>query len=138
MKYSDTFYRKIDSICDIAITNIYTASKKDKKIVLSNIDVNNEDHMFLVNIGIIARDIFDWPIYFCGNIWNWFKLYRKTKKENRTYLRFLFPLEKKKTKNIIDSEEFLKFMTPLLKTVEEENITYGDIYKIYYSSEREL
>ena len=138
MEYNDTFYRKIDNICDIAITNIYTVSKKDKKIVLSNIDVNNKDHMFLVNIGIIARDILDWPIYFFGDIWTWFKLYRKTKRENKTYLRFLFPWKKKEINNIISSEEFLTFMMPILKTVEEENITYGDIYRLYYSSEREL
>lgn len=136
--HDNNFYQKIDNICDMAVTNIYTLSKGNQMITFENIDCDRDDHMFLVNIGLIARDIFGWPLYFYGSFWKWVKLFFRTKKENQTYLRYVWPWKRKRIKDTIDPDMFLNFMKPLLDTIEEEKVSYSTIYKIYYSSEREI
>lgn len=124
-------YEKIDALCEITLTNIYTKTKNSQEICLNNFDPKNEEHLFFLHIASMARDLFSKTLTInCGffkRLWINFKI-RKEK------IKF----EKSCSERYIDVPEILDFMRPLLKELLDDNLTYSDIYNLYYTNERDL
>lgn len=124
---TDEFYKQQDKIVEITLTNIYSLSKEKGKIVLTNFNPKDENHLFFFHVAMIVRDMFQYPIevdlgFFKTLLLNW-----KLRKHYVKVARY------RGVEKGIDVEEVLSFMRPTMNEMLGAGHTYADIYNDYYS-----
>lgn len=135
IKASDLF-REYDGLVGLTMLNIYTLSKENNVIRLYHFDRKNREHLFLLRVALIARDVYQFPIEVEGSWWDIFRLNWKIHKGFNKVKRY---------KPIVDSDEnklyakggicvpeILDFMRPDGKERLGDSFTFADIYTQYY------
>lgn len=120
-------FREYDGLVGLTMLNIYSLSKDIGTIRLINFDRKNKEHLYMLRVALIARDIYQMPIEIEGSWWDIFcinwkirKGFDKVKRANWAAVRgILVP-------------EVLDFMRPDGIQRLGENFTFADIYKQYY------
>ena len=122
-------YNKYDEIINITLVNLYTLSKEKNEIILSGIDRNNKDHLYVLRIALIAKDVYGFPLKIRTDFWNWLclnwrlrKLSRRVPKDRSNY-------------EVTSVDELLEFMYPYLKEYMGEEFKFGNIYDTFYGKE---
>jgi len=125
VRASDLF-REYDGLIGLTMLNLYTLTKDKKVIRLINFDRKNKEHLYLLRVALMARDIYGKPVEVGGSWWDIFCLNWK--------IRRGFEKVKRDKWNVfgIDTQKMLDFMRPDGIKRLGENFTFADIYKQYY------
>ena len=49
---------KYDEIINITMVNLYTLTKEKGTIIISDFDRKNKDHLFVIRIALMAKDVY--------------------------------------------------------------------------------
>ena len=60
-----------DEIINITMVNIYTLTKEKGTIIISDFDRKNKDHLFVIRVALMAKDVYGFPLKMRCNFWNW-------------------------------------------------------------------
>lgn len=128
---------KYDNIINVALVNIYTLSKEKEKIVLTNFDRKNKDHLLFLRVALLAKDIYNFPLSLDVNIIDSFVLNWKMRKLSRHVPR----VSKEEREGlvigqVVDVEGLAEFMYPFAKEfVDDKTFKFSHIYDEFYKGE---
>ena len=125
----DILYDKYDQAINATMVNLYTLSKEKEEIILENIDRNNKNHLLILRVAMIAKDIYNFQLKLKTNFWNWIVLNWRMRKLSRFVHR-----ERESDANV-DVDALVNFMTPVLQKAIEEDFNFSDIYDAFYKVE---
>lgn len=125
----DILYDKYDQAINATMVNLYTLSKEKGKIILENVDRNNKNHLLILRVAMIAKDVYNFQLKLKTNFWNWIVLNWRMRKLSRFVRR-----ERESDANV-DVDALVNFMTPVLQKAIEEDFNFSDIYDAFYKGE---
>jgi hypothetical protein len=125
----DILYDKYDQAINVVMVNIYTLTKEKGQIILENIDRNNKDHLLILRVAMIAKDVYNFQLKLKTGFWNWVVLNWRMRKLSRFVRR-----ERESDANV-DAKALIEFMTPVLREAIEEDFCFGNIYDAFYKGE---
>jgi hypothetical protein len=126
---TEELFNKYDEVINIIMVNLYTLSKDDKKIVLSGLDRKNRDHLLILRVALMAKDIYNYPLSLKIGFWDSLILNWKMRKLSRRVPR------EKKLDNEISIPELLEFMYPPVREYIGEDFKFSNIYNAFYRKE---
>lgn len=126
---TEELFNKYDEVINIIMVNLYTLSKDNRKIVLSGLDRKNRDHLLILRVALMAKDIYNYPLSLKIGFWDSLILNWKMRKLSRRVPR------EKKLDNEISIPELLEFMYPPVKEYIGENFKFSNIYNAFYRKE---
>lgn len=122
-------FNKYDEIINITMVNLYTLCKDTKTIVISGIDKKDKDHLFMLRVALLAKDIYNFPLKMRIGLWDWIVLNWKMRKLSRRVPRELEPGPG------VNVPELLEFMYPPIKSYMGEDFKFEHIYNQFYKGE---
>lgn len=125
----DILYDKYDQAINATMVNLYTLSKEKGEIILENIDRNNKNHLLILRVAMIAKDVYNFQLKLKTNFWNWIVLNWRMHKLSRFVRR-----ERESVANV-NVDALVNFMTPVLQKAIEEDFNFSDIYNAFYKGE---
>jgi hypothetical protein len=125
----DELYNLYDQAINSLMVNIYTLAKDKKEIILSHVDRKNKNHLLILRVALIAKDIYDSPLKIKTGFWNWAILNWRMKKLTKRITR-----EKNLDENV-KIDELIDFMSPVLREVIGTDFEFGHIYDAFYKGE---
>ena len=126
---TEELFNKYDEVINIIMVNLYTLSKDSRKIVLSGLDRKNRDHLLILRVALMAKDIYNYPLSLKIGFWDSLILNWKMRKLSRRVPR------EKKLDNEISIPELLEFMYPPVKEYIGEDFKFSNIYNAFYRKE---
>ena len=130
-KLEDNVYREYDGLVGLTMLNIYSKSKDDKTIRLVGFDRKNKEHLFILRVALLARDIYQMPLEIEGSWWNIFCLNWKLRKGFQRVNRYKNPFGNYHF-GVIFVPELLALMRPDGTARLGEDFSFADIYEAYY------
>ena len=124
-------YREYDGLVGLTMLNIYQMSKDDKVIRLVGFDRKNKEHLFILRVALLARDIYQMPLEIEGRWLNIFCLNWKLRKGFRKVNRYKCPFGFYHF-GVIFIPELLALMKPDGTARLGEDFSFADIYEAYY------
>ena len=121
-------YRNYDAMIATVLENIYEMS--DDTIRLYRFDHNNKNHMCVLRIALIARDLFQYPIEIDASWWDVFCLNWKLRKNFDKVKRFKLKCGKDAPKGINVLMLVDKFHT--ISDTVFGGVKFKEIYEAYY------
>lgn len=125
----DILYDKYDQAINVVMVNIYTLTKEKGQIILENIDRNNKDHLLILRVAMIAKDVYNFQLKLKTGFWNWVILNWRMRKLSRFIRR-----ERESDANV-DVDALVNFMTPILQEDIGKFFCFEDIYNAFYKGE---
>ena len=125
----DVLYDKYDQAINATMVNLYTLSKEKGKIILENIDRNNKNHLLILGVAMIAKDVYHFQLKLKTNFWNWVMLNWRMRKLSRFVRR-----ERESDANV-DVDALVNFMTPILQKDIGKFFCFENIYDAFYKGE---
>lgn len=122
-------FNKYDEVINITMVNIYTLTKEHKKIILSGIDRKNYDHLFILRVALLAKDIYGFPLELSINFWDSVVLNWKMRKLSRR-----IPRAKEESANV-DVNKLIEFMYPPIREYLGKDFKLENIYRQFYKGE---
>lgn len=129
-KYSTEQLNSFDSVSNLIYHNLWSYCKDNKRIVIKNFDFKNKDHLLLLEIALIIRNINDWPIYIQGS---WIEA-MKWNFKNRKRVEPIQRIRKCECNDCVTPYTVLGHTSRFMESI-LPGITYGDIYTEYYGKE---
>lgn len=126
---TEELFNKYDEVINIIMVNLYTLSKNDGKIVLSGLDRKNRDHLLVLRVALMAKDIYNYPLSLKIGFWDSLILNWKMRKLSRRVPR------EKKLDNEINIPKMLEFMYPPVREYIGEDFKFSNIYNAFYRKE---
>lgn len=120
---------KYDEIINITMVNLYTLCKDTETIVISDLDRKNRDHLFILRVALLAKDIYNFPLKLRIGLWDWIVLNWKMRKLSRRIPRETEPGPS------VNVPGMLEFMYPPIKSYMGENFKFEHIYNQFYKGE---
>lgn len=129
IKLDEATLREYDGLVGLTMLNIYSLSKEKGIIRLQRFDRKRKDHLFVLRVALMARDIYQFPIEVdaIDEWWGRFCLNRKLRKH--------FDKVSKAPDYSADGvwvTKLLEFMKPDGVARLGENFSFADIYDAYY------
>ena len=135
IRASDLF-REYDGLVGLTMLNLFSISKENKIIRLYHFDRKNREHLYILRVALMARDIYGFPLEVEGSWWDIFCLNWKIRKGFDKIKRYkpvagegeewLYP------KGGTCVPELLDLMRPDGISRIGENFTFANIYNQYY------
>lgn len=123
----EDLYREYDGLVGLTLLNIHTASKEEGVIRLLNFNRINKEHLYLLRVALLARDIFGFPIELDCDGWDVFVINWKLRKGfDKVKRADRFACKGVRTYGMLD------LMRPDGQARINEYFTFADIYNIYY------
>ena len=122
-------YNQYDEVINIIMVNLYTLSKDSPRIVLKGLNRKNRDHLLILRVALLAKDIYNFPLSLEIGFWDSLILNWKMRKLSRRIPR------EKEANNAINIPELLEFMYPPIKEYLGENFTFSQVYNTFYRKE---
>ena len=120
---------KYDEIINITMVNLYTLTKEKKTIIISNFDRKNKDHLFVIRVALMAKDVYGFPLKMRCSFWDWIILNWKMRK-----LSCFIPRDNVSLP-IVNIPKLLEFMYPPIKEYMGENFKFEHIYNQFYKGD---
>ena len=121
---NDTKLREYDGLVRLTFNNLCAASN-NQKIVLLNFDRKNLEHLYLLRVALLVRDVTNYEIKVDCSWWDFFMLNRKIRKGFKK-------IERSKERNGIDTAWMLDLMRGDGQQRIDKNFSFADIYNQYY------
>lgn len=126
-KYDRKILTEYDGLIGLTMYNLYTLSKDCGAIRIDNFNRHNKEHLYLLRVSLIARDVYQVPVEMSGSWWNVFCVNWKIRKGFSRVKR----VAKFDTGNF-DVSAVLDFMRPdAIKRIGTD-FSFADIYDAYY------
>ena len=126
-KLEDNVYREYDGLVGLTMLNIYSKSKEGKTIRLLDFDRKNKEHLFILRVALIARDLYGFPIEIDSNRWSVFCINWRLRKG--------FNKVRRAARTEVDGV-WVPHLLDLMRPDGEErlggNFSFADIYEAYY------
>ena len=122
-------FDKYDEIINITMVNLYTLTKEKGEIILSDFDRKNKDHLFVIRVALMAKDVYGFPLKTRCSFWNWIILNWKMRKLSRRVPRHLEPGP------TVNVSELIEFMYGPIREYMGENFEFNHIYNAFYKGE---
>lgn len=122
-------FNKYDEIINVTMVNLYTLSKGRGEIVLSDLDRNNKDHLFILRVALLAKDVYNFPLKIKTSFWNWFVLNWRMRK-----LTHRVPRAKNEEINV-DVYDLIHFMYGPIREYMGQDFKFENIYNQFYRKE---
>lgn len=116
--------REYDGLVGLTFNNLCAASN-DQKIVLLNFDRKSFEHLYLLRIALLVRDVTNYEIKVDCSWWDLFMLNRKIRKGFKK-------IKRSKERSGIDTNWMLDLMRGDGQQRIDKNFTFADIYSQYY------
>lgn len=126
---NEELLNKYDEVMGILMVNIYTLSKESDKIILTNLNRKDKEHLLVLRAALMAKDIYNRPLYLNTNLWNWFVLNWRMRKLTRRVPRT------DETNNVIEVPKILEFMRQPLIEYLGEDFNFTKVYDAFYKGE---
>ena len=126
---SEEQLNKYDEVVNIIMINLYTLSKDKGKIILSELNRKDKDHLLVLRVALMAKDVYNFPLSLKIGFWDSLILNWKMRKLSRKIPR------EKESDMAISVPELLKFMYPPVKNYLGENFEFSHIYNAFYRKE---
>lgn len=126
---AEELFDKYDEIINITMVNLYTLTKEKGEIIISDFDRNNRDHLFVIRVALMAKDIYGFPLKMRSSFWNWIVLNWKMRKLSR-----IIPRDNQ-TLPVVNVEKLLEFMYPPIKEYMGKNFEFKHIYNQFYEGD---
>lgn len=120
---------KYDEVINITMVNLYTLCKDNETIILSNIDRTNSDHVYILRVALLARDIYGFPLKLKTGFWNWIVLNWRMRKLSRRVPRYTGE------DSTVDINDLIEFMYAPVRNYLGEEFKFSDIYNEFYKGE---
>ena len=118
-----------DEIINITMVNIYTLTKEKGTIIISNFDRKNKDHLFVIRVALMAKDVYGFPLKMRCGFWDWIILNWKMRKLSCFIPRDNYSLP------VVNIPKLLEFMYPPIKEYMGENFKFEYIYNQFYEGD---
>lgn len=118
-----------DEIINITMVNLYTLTKEKETIVISDFDRKNRDHLFVIRVALMAKDVYGFPLKMRCGFWDWIILNWKMRKLSRFIPRDNTSLP------VVNIQKLLEFMYPPIKEYMGENFKFEHIYNQFYEGD---
>lgn len=118
-----------DEIINITMVNLYTLTKEKETIIISDFDRKNRDHLFVIRVALMAKDIYGFPLKMRCGFWDWIILNWKMRKLSRFIPRDNTSLP------VVNVPKLLEFMYPPIKEYMGENFKFEHIYNQFYEGD---
>ena len=121
---NDEKLREYDGLVGLTFNNLCAASN-DKKVILLNFDRKNLEHLYLLRVALLVRDVTNYEVKVSCSWWNLFMLNRKIRKGFKK-------IKRSKEEKGIDTDWMLNLMRGDGQQRIDKNFTFADIYNQYY------
>lgn len=118
-----------DEIINITMVNLYTLTKEKETIIISDFDRKNRDHLFVIRVALMAKDVYGFPLKMHCSFWDWIILNWKMRKLSRFIPRDNTSLP------VVNVSKLLEFMYPPIKEYMGENFKFEHIYNQFYEGD---
>ena len=126
---AEELFNRYDEIINITMVNLYTLCKDTETIVLSDLDRKNRDHLFILRVALLAKDIYNFPLKMRIGFWDSLVLNWRMRKLTRKVPRELEPGPSVNVTGLID------FMYPHIRAFMGEDFEFAHIYNAFYGKE---
>lgn len=118
-----------DEIINITMVNLYTLTKEKGAIIISDFNRKNRDHLFVIRVALMAKDVYGFPLKMRCGFWDWIILNWKMRKLSRFIPRDNVSLP------VVNIPKLLEFMYPPIKEYMGENFKFEHIYNQFYEGD---
>lgn len=118
-----------DEIINITMVNLYTLSKEKETIIISDFDRKNRDHLFVIRVALMAKDVYGFQLKMRCGFWDWIILNWKMRKLSRFIPRDNASLP------VVNIPKLLEFMYPPIKEYMGKNFKFEHIYNQFYEGD---
>lgn len=118
-----------DEIINITMVNLYTLTKEKGSIIISDFNRKNRDHLFVIRVALMAKDVYGFPLKMRCGFWDWIILNWKMRKLSRFIPRDNVSLP------VVNIPKLLEFMYPPIKEYMGENFKFEHIYNQFYKGD---
>lgn len=123
-------YRHYDTVIATVLENLYQLSMKEKVIRLYRFNRKNLEHMCILRIALIARDLFEFPIEVDASWWDVFCLNWQLRKNFNRVKRYKLKMNKNDS-NGVNVLMLIDKFHDIIKNLFGD-FDFVDIYKAYY------
>ena len=123
----ESLYREYDGLINLTMINLYSLSKELGVIRLFEFDPKNKEHLFVLRVALIAREVYQFPVEIGVNWWQGLKLNWKMRVEFEP----IKCISRKEYRGIW-VDKMLNFMRPDGEKRIGGDFSFADIYKAYY------
>lgn len=134
---NEELFREYDGLVGLTLLNIWGLSKKDKVIRLYRFDRKNKEHLFVLRVALMARDLYQFPIEVDCSWWDVFCLNWKNRKKFDKVKKYKLIWDNLNNKEPINEPGVNVVM--LLDFMRQDglkrcgnNFSFSDIYEAYY------
>lgn len=85
---ANNLFREYDGLVGLTMLNLYSIAKEKKIIHLYHFDRKNKEHLFILRVALMARDIYGFPIEIEGSWWDIFCINHKVKRGFKKIKRY--------------------------------------------------
>lgn len=125
----EELYNRYDEIINITMVNLYTLCKDAQTIVISDFNRKNRDHLFILRVALLAKDVYGFPLKLRAGLWDWIVINWKMRKLSRRVPRYLDPGP------AVNVPELIEFMYGPIREYMGENFEFNHIYNAFYKGE---
>ena len=118
-----------DEIINITMVNLYTLTKEKGTIIISDFDRKNKDHLFVIRVALMAKDVYGFPLKMHCGFWDWIILNWKMRK-----LSYFIPRDNDSL-SVVNISKLLEFMYHPIKEYMGENFKFEHIYNQFYKGD---
>lgn len=129
MVNAQELFDNYDEIINITMVNIYTLTKEKGTIIISDFNRKNRDHLFVIRVALMAKDVYGFPLKMRCGFWDWIILNWKMRKLSRFIPRDNVSLP------VVNITKLLEFMYPPIKEYMGENFKFEHIYNQFYKGD---
>ena len=130
----EEIYREYDEVVSLVLAEIYQRSEEEGVIRLYRFNRNNIEHMCILRIALIARDLFHFPIEVDASWWDIFYLNWQLHKNFDKVKRYKLKMNTNDGKGINVLMLIDKYKAIIETTCRD--FSFVDIYKAYYERKK--
>lgn len=127
--HDEELLNKYDEIINITMVNLYTLCKDTETIVISDLNRKDKDHLFILRVALMAKDIYNFPLKIRTDFWSWLVLNWRMRKISRRVPREIEPGFS------VNVPGLLEFMYPPVRQYMGEDFKFEHIYNQFYKGE---
>ena len=128
----EEMYRAYDEVIALALMDIVENSKEDTVIRLYRFNRKNYDHLCVLRIALIARDLYHFPIEVDASWWDVFCLNWQLRKNFDKVKRYKLKMSKNDSRGINVLMLLDKYRSIITEMTFGQDFSFADIYKAYY------
>jgi hypothetical protein len=129
MNYTSELEKKYNEICGATMTNIYTTTKKWKTIPITDLNLKNPEHLFVLNVALAIGGVVEKPVAIQASK---FKLWRINKKLHLKYKGTKIVAITEELEDVIKPNDLLEYMYPWASELCGQDFGFSDIYHEFY------